>query len=169
MDFNSFLAIFSTACAAFMLYSHFKNKKQTGKLLIECKNGIRYANRFTLVIICFFILCSVPVIPTINFSEIDTVTLFMLLAVASFLVLMTVQLFAKKGLYEHGIVTSSAIILYKNVVYYDIAEETNRGTVKITINAKSGSFFGGTYVTVDQEQLNEVKALLKKSCKFKKR
>ena len=152
-----------------MLYSHFKNKKQAGNLLIECKNGIRYANRFTLVVICFFILCSVPVIPTIDFSALDTSTLFMLIAVASFLVLMTVQLIAKKGLYEFGIVTSSAIILYKNVLYYDIAEEPNRGTVKITINAKANSFFGGTYVTVDSDQLNEVKALLKKSCKFKKR
>ena len=169
MTFDVVLAAISTFCAALMMRLHFKNKRMLGEILIECKNGIQYVNNFSLILLMFMAGIIVMIVPTIDFRNLDSRNFLMLVAVLTFSVLVGIQILSKKGLYEHGVITSSAIILYKNVVFYDVSEKRKKRTIKVTFNGRSNSFFGGSYVEVDQHKMSEVKALLKKSCKFKRR
>ena len=169
LTFDIILALISTFCAALMIRLHFKNKRMLGELLIECKNGIQYVNRFSFILLIFMAAITVMIIPTLDLKNLDYRNFLMLCAVVTFIVLIGIQVLSKKGLYEHGVITSSAIILYKNVVFYDVLEQRSKKTIKVTFNGRSNTFFGGSYVQLDSNKISEVKALLKKSCKFKRR
>ena len=170
---NLVLSVLILIMAASTLFTYFKRKKALGEELFKGLGGIAHSD----FVFQFILVASLMALTIWMFlNDATAMTEFLAfyiafpIAILIFFVNTLVQALAPKGFYKNGICTSNGIITYSEVKDYRMEKLDKKNCVRIRFNAGSGGLFkGNMYLDIENHQTNEIKALLKKRCSFKKK
>ena len=149
------------------LFTTIKKKKDLGEIVISGYGGLANADRSQFFISTACVTFWAVAIYRYGTELINSLYMLLLAAImVIFLILSVVQLNIVPGFYQKYVATGSSIFEYYDVARYEIIPHKRKaGFSYVYINSAGGLFSKGVRVLMKDEDLPEVKKLLKKKVK----
>ena len=175
-NFQMILCYAMIALVTYTLWSYVKNRRvmKEEDVVVSGLTGFRYADTMQIFFIVLFLVLIIMPAFSMDFSTPEAKTYIKFYAafgvvIAIYTLTFIIQSTSRKGFYKDGVIASTQILPYESITRFEIVKDVKKNALRIYFN-QGKSMLGASmcvYITSDKEQ--QVRALLKKNCKLKKK